>query len=453
VRPWASDGFIYFAPEQNSGLFKVSGNGGTPTEVTRLDRARQEVSHRWPEVLPGNKAVMFTVWLGPAPDEKRIDLQRLDTGERTVLVRGGDTGRYAPSGHIVYARGDELFAVRFNPESLNVSGQAVRLDDSVRVGMDGAQFAIAQSGDLVLLPGNPRRFERRLVWVSRDGSVEPLAAPVRTYAGTVAISPDDRFAAVEIVEDIVSIWLYDFSRAMLTPLIKSGSSQAPRWTPDGTRIAYRGTRMGLRNVWWAAVDHPAKEDRLTSGETVDTPASWSPDGKWLLYFSYGPSRPGGDVWAVRTDGDRQPRPVAATSFGEAFPHLSPDGRWLAYMSSEPGSVEIFVQPFPGPGARMQISTGGGGSPMWSRDGRELFYIRGDDMMAVDVTTVPSFKAGIPRLLFSGRYMGGPGVTGYDVSRDGKRFLRVQPVHPDPPDNQIRVVLNWQEELKQRVPTR
>ena len=145
--------------------------------------------------------------------------------------------------------------------------------------------------------------------------------------------------------------------------------------------------------------------------------------------------------------------IVRTPFSDGFPRLSPDGRWLAYTSNEPGRIEVFVQPFPGSGGRSQISIDGGTEPVWSRDGRELFFLSGDKMMAVQITTAPTFKAGTPRLLFEGRYVFGPnGVAAYDVAADGQRFLRVQPMHPDPPLNQIQVVLNWTEELKRLVPT-
>ena len=449
---WHPDGSIYFAATNSSGLSKVSANGGTPTAVTTLDRANGEVSHRWPQVLPGGRAVMFTVWTGPGRDEVYVVVQRLDTGERVAVVQGGDTGRYVSTGHVVYARGDELFAVPFDLESLRVSGQPVRLVDAVRVGGEGAHYAVSGAGELVTQPGNPLRYERRLVWVGRDGHVEPLAAPPREYYANAVISPDGRLAAVDIKAGTIGIWLYDFSRATLTPLTTgSGSSQAPRWTPDGQRIVYRGTRTGFRNLWWKTVGDTAGEERLTTGEIIETPGSWSADGEWLVYSATDPTT-AADVWALPAGGDRKPRVIVKTPFSEAFPRLSPDGRWLAYTSDEPGRVEVFVQPFPGPGGRTQISTEGGTEPVWSRDGRELFYVNGDKMMAVEITTTPAFRAGTPRLLFEGRYLFSPnGVAAYDVSADGRRFLRVQPMHPDPPSNQINVVLNWFEELRRSVP--
>jgi dipeptidyl aminopeptidase/acylaminoacyl peptidase len=199
------------------------------------------------------------------------------------------------------------------------------------------------------------------------------------------------------------------------------------------------------------VDDAVSEERLTTGEGNQTPGSWSADGQWLAYYDTDLAT-GGDIWVLPSEGDRKPRVVVRTPATENSPRLSPDGRWVAYTSNESGSVEVFVQGFPEPGGRTLISTSGGVEPVWSRDGRELFYLDGDAMMAVEVKTSPTFAAGAPRMLFEGRYVLSPtSIAGYDVSADGQRFLRVQPMHPDLPTNQIQVVLNWFEELRSVAP--
>jgi serine/threonine-protein kinase len=450
---WAGDS-IYFAATVGSGISKVSADGGAPTEVTALDRGKGEVSHRWPQVLPGGRVLLFTVWTGPGADEEQVQVQRLDSGERTVVVQGGGSGRYVASGHVIYARNDELFAVPFGLDSLRASAQASRLGDVVWRGGEGAQYAVSDNGVIVSMRGSPGRYERRLVWVGRNGRVEPLAAPPRYYNGNAVISPDGRRAAVDIEAGAGGVWLYDFSRAVLVPLTTGkGSSQAPRWTADGTRIVYRGTRAGSRNLWWKTVDDTANEERLTRGELTQTPGSWSGDGQWLAYIESDPVT-GSDIWALPSGGDRKPRAVVRTPFFEAYPRLSPDGRWLAYTSNESGRVEVLVQPFPGPGGRTQISTSGGTEPVWAHDGRELFYLKGDAMMAVEIRTSPTLTVSASRMLFEGRYVLSPNtVASYDVSADGQRFLRVQPMHPDPPTDQIQVGLNWFEELKRLAPTK
>ena len=203
--------------------------------------------------------------------------------------------------------------------------------------------------------------------------------------------------------------------------------------------------MGSRNLWKKTVDNAVGEERVTTGEGVQTAGSWS--GDWLVYYDSDPAT-GFDVWALPSGGDRKPRAVVRTPFAEQYPRLSPDGRWLAYTSNESGRSEVLVQSFPEPAGRTQISTNGGIEPVWSRDGRELFYLNGDAMMAVEIRTSQTLTAGSPRKLFEGRYVPSPnGVASYDVSENGQRFLRVQPMHPDPPTDQIQVTLNWFDELK------
>jgi Tol biopolymer transport system component len=191
---------------------------------------------------------------------------------------------------------------------------------------------------------------------------------------------------------------------------------------------------------------------LTTDEGIQTPGSWSPDGQSLVFYDISPAT-GNDIWVLPMEGDRRPQVFLRSPAQEEAPTFSPDGRWLAFTSNESGRDEVYVQPFPGPGGKLQISTEGGNEPLWSRNGRELFYRNGDKMMAVEITTQPTFTAGSPRLLFEGRYEFSPnGVAGYDVSLDGQRFLMVQPVEPEQPATQINVVLNWFEELKRRVPS-
>jgi serine/threonine-protein kinase len=452
---WSDDGTIYFAPTNTSGLWKVPASGGTPSEVTRLDHDKGEVSHRWPQVLPGGKVLLFTVWTGPGPDESRIVAHLLATGERRVLVDGGNTGRYVASGHLIYGRLDGLMAVPMDLARNVIAGAPVALAEQAYGASEGSQYAVSDSGYLAYAPGNVRRLDRRLVWVDRAGHVEQLPLSARPYTN-VTLSPDGTQAAIQIDENTLNIWIYDFSRATLTPLNTgaNGSSQAPVWTPDGARIVYRGTRAGFRNLFWSVVDRSTKEERLTTREnTSQTPGSWSPDGRTLA-FSEIDLATGEDISLLHLDGDRKPQPLMASEFSEANPKLSPNGRWLAYESDESGRREIYLQSFPPPGRKWQISTEGGDEPVWSRDGRELFYTNGDKLMSVAILTQPTLSVGSPRLLFEGRYARSQtGSAAYDVSPDGQRFLRAQMIEPDPPNNQINVVINWFAELKRLAPAK
>jgi Tol biopolymer transport system component/predicted Ser/Thr protein kinase len=451
---WGPDDTIYFAPSNISGLWKVAASGGKPQEVTKPDRSKGDFSHRWPQVLPGGKAVLFTSRTGPGWEESNIVVQLLATGERRILVKGGNTGRYVPTGHLVYSRAGVLMAVPFDLTRLEVSDSPpTLLGEIVSEWTEGAHYSLSASGSLAYVPDSPQRLQRRLAWVDRKGGVEPLPAPPRPYENP-RISPDGRRVAVQIEEATIGIWVHDFSRATLTRLTTpDASSQAPFWTPDGKHIAYRATRAGFRNVFWNATDGTGTEERLTTGESAQTPSSWSPDGKLLAFIDADPTM-GASISVLPLEGDRKPQLFLRTKTSVRNPEFSPDGRWLAYESNESGRLEVYVQPFPGPGAKSQISTKGGEEPLWARNGRELFYRTGDKMMAVDITTQPTFTAGSPRLLFAGRYEQGPNYTpGYDVSPDGQRFLMVKPSEQaQAAPTQINVVLNWFEELKQKVPT-
>jgi serine/threonine-protein kinase len=321
----------------------------------------------------------------------------------------------------------------------------VAILDQIRISFNtSAQASFSGTGTLAYVPG--RSDDRKLIWVDRNGRIEPLPAPPRAYS-TPRLSPDgQRVATWTITGDIL---IYDLSRGTLTRAAPEGTSSWPIWTPDGKRLIYRAAREGTRNLFWRAADGTGTEERLTTGANPQSPGSWSPDGRVLAFRDSNPTTDN-DVWLLQLDG-RAAQPFLQASFSEHLPMFSRDGRWLAYQSNESGRSEIYVRPFPGPGPRSQVSTEGGTEPVWNPSGRELFYRNGDKLMAVDVATQPAFSASTPRLLFEGDYLVDLGnVPGYDVSLDGQRFLMAIPTAPAS-DTQIHVVLNWFEELKRRVP--
>jgi Tol biopolymer transport system component len=295
------------------------------------------------------------------------------------------------------------------------------------------------------------------VWVDRAGLAEPLPLPERDYH-SVVISPDGRQAIVQIEEGTNGLWLYDFARQTLTPFATSGgSSQAPVWTPDGKRVIYRATRAGFRNLFWKAADGTGEEHRLTTkADVVQTPTSVSPDGRWLVFDETGGGQADVDIWILPLESDdgagspesgaeRAPEFLVRGGDGQ----VAPDGKWIAYQTLVSARYEIYVQPFPGPGRREPISTGGGESALWSPDGSELFFTTLDALMVADITTTPTFSAGPARVVFEGRYReSANGNTPYDISADGRRFLRVQQVQRDRAVTHIDVVLNWLVEVEQ-----
>jgi serine/threonine-protein kinase len=452
---WGNQKVLVFAPSNNGVLQQVSDAGGARQGLTRFEKG--EISHRWPELLPSTKAVLFSGGTNPNNwINSQVSAQSLGTGERRNLIQGATQPRYALSGHLVYAQGGNLMAVPFDPQRLAVTGAAAPVVEGVlqSTSSGGAQYSLSATGSLVYVPGGVQSLaQSRLVWVNRNGVEQPSAAPVHAYRFP-RLSPDGRRLAVEIDEpDSSDVWLYDLSRETLTRLTFGGSvNQNANWTPDGRRIAFRSNKEGASNLFWQLADGSGGLERLTTSDNFQSANSLSPDGQLLAFIEVNPTT-GYDVWVLRM-GDRKAQPFLRMPFLESAPRFSPDGRWLAYISDESGRREVYMQPYPGPGGKWQISTEGGTEPVWNPNGRELFYHIGDKMMAVDIATQPGFAAGKPRMLFEGPYEPTP-VTfpNYDVSPDGQRFLMLKPSEQEQTaPTQINVVLNWFEELKRRVPT-
>ena len=442
---------IAFAPTIVSALQQVSDSGGAPQQLTRFDKG--DGSHRWPEFLPGGKAVLFAVGsAGAIWTNAQIAVQSVGTGERRNLIQAGTYPRYAPSGHLVYAQGGNLMALPFDPQRLKATGTAIPVLEGVLQSLSsgGAQYSFSATGSLVYVSGGVQSAQSKLVWVNRNGAEQSLAAPSHAYLEP-RLSPDGRRVAVAIQEQETQVWVYDLSRETLSRFTFGGNYNIqPVWTPNGKRIAFESNKEGVPNLFWQLADGSGGPERLTTGEYLQAPHSWSPDGQLLTFIEVNPTTQR-DIWVLRLS-DRKAQPFLRGPFNKGGPRFSPDGRLLAYISEESGRFEIYVQPYPGPGGKWQISTEGGTEPVWNPNGRELFYREGDKMMAVDITTQPDFAAGKPRMLFEGQYQPAPVTTpNYDVSPDGQRFLMLKPSEQGAAPTQINVVLNWFEELKQKVP--
>jgi serine/threonine-protein kinase len=443
---WAPNDLIYFAPRHSSGLWQVSAKGGTPQPFTKLQQG--EITHRWPQVLPGGEAVLFTSRTGPGSDEWHVQVQRVSNGERRMLAQGG-TGYYVPTGHLVYVEiaTGTLVAVAFDLVRLQVgTAPPVAVAQRVLATGEGAQYTFSDHGWLAYVASPPNSDDRTLVWVDRKGTAEALSAPRRPY-NLPRVSPDGEHVAFMTSGAAFDVWVHNLARGTATKLISEGSNQFPIWTPDGKMLTYRATRAGTRNVWWRMADGSGIEERLTTGEGTHAPHSWSPNGQTLLFQD---ATSGRDILAFRLP-ERQTEPFLRTRFREVASQFSPDGRWVAYVSDESGPQEVYVQPYPGPGAKTLISRGGGEQPVWNPNGRELFYRIGHKMMAVDIVGKSVLATGTPRELFTGDYASASTPSpNYDVSRDGQRFLMVQPsAHATP--TQIVVVVNWFDELKRLGP--
>jgi serine/threonine protein kinase len=466
---WTEDDTIFFGQLQQ-GIWKIAGGGGTAEQVIKVEVGEQASQ---PQLLPDGQWLLFTLEPRGANswDQSQIVAQSLATGERIVLVKGGRDARYVPTGHLVYALGNALLAMPFDPSGPRVTGNAVPVVEGVvNTGTGAANFNVANDGSLIYLPEGSASLgsaaivaTRTMVWVSRDGREEPLAAPPRSYSYP-RISPDGTKVAVDVRDQASEVWVWDTGRSTLTRLtFDPGQDRFPAWTPDGRRIAFSSTRDGSTgNAFWKAADGtgPAEEIAESSDQRQMFPTSFSPDGSQLLVHG---AHAGGDeddnvsLVTLGSGGKGSVEPLLQTTFAERNAEISPDGRWMAYESNESGRFEVYVRPFPNlDGGRWQVSTSGGAQPAWARSGRELFYRNADALMAVPVRTEGGFVAGNPALLFRGQFVPTLGGRNYDVSPDGRRFLMLKEAKASetaaPQRVSLVVVTNWTEELKQRVPT-
>ncbi len=453
---WGPDGTIVFATAGPTGLQRIAESGGEPTVLTRPDRGRGELDHHWPEFLPGGRAVLFTIVAATRGlDEAQIAVLNLETGTQTTLIRGGSDAHYVPSGHLVYGAGGTLRAVAFDLARLAVIGTSMPIVPQVFTTSGGAiDVAVASNGTLVYVPGDRTALQRTLVWVDRQGRETIIATPPRTY-DQPRVSPD----ATRVALHATDIWLWDLLRGGLTRLT-AAQSIYPVWTPDSGQIIFGSQRVGgevnSSGIFKVAADGTGTITRLS--DKLGAPTSISPDGSRLV-FSQDGGATGSDVMQLRLDGDYQPTPLVQTAFNERNGEVSPDGRWLAYEANDSGTFEVYVRPFSegGGGPRAQVSTGGGTRPLWSRKGRELFFVAPEGaLMRVGFEQGPKWTATVPTKLFEGRYFtGGGGFAArmYDNSPDGQQFLVLKEGGSESasPDSLV-VVQHFDEELKRLVPT-
>ncbi len=427
---WTPDGTIVFASGYSSGLVRVSAEGGTPQPLTVRDRVAGEAGHVWPDVLPDGEHVLYTIeHTGKPFDEASIAVVSLRTGEHKVVLRGGTAARYSPSGHLVYARRNRLLAAPFDLRRLEVKGEATTVAEGVAssVGRGCVHYAISRAGSLALVPGLFNEYARDLAWITRDGRQTAASAERRGYSD-VDLAPDGVRALVHVQGSDDDLWSIDLERDVPTRITFGHENSAPVWAADGRRFAWVSDRDGTFNLYMGSLDTGAGIERLTTSENVQAASDWSRDGRHIFYVEEDPTHRG-DIWTLPMDGDRQPRALVRTTFDERTPALSPDGRWLAYASDETGRPEIYVQAFPGPGPRRQVSDQRGADsagpwrlrrslsmPRWSPEGRELFYWNGSRLMSVSISPGPELKAGAPSLVLER-----DGVVGFDVAPDG-RFL-------------------------------
>ncbi|MGH9811936.1 MAG: protein kinase domain-containing protein [Candidatus Acidiferrales bacterium] len=462
---WAPDGAIIYSWGRGmGGLRRMPAAGGDSKVLTTPDAGRGEIGHCWPEVLPGGKAVLFSVQVEGGWDKAGTAAARLnDQGEIKewkTLIEGGTNARYLADGRLLYARGDRLFIVSFDPDRLELTGTAAPVVDAVRVNPfnGAAQFSVSPGGSLAYLSGHSRDAKTTLVWVDRQGNAQALNAPPRSY-GIPRFSPDGRRLALTVEEGSEDIWVYDLARGTLARVTTDPSRELGAvWTPDGARLIFSSDKNRRpHDMFWKAADgsgdvHHFLLFPLDQQKTFpDFAFEVSPDGRMLLYAEDNIMRKGTgwDLFSLPLQGEPKPVPFIESPFDELQPTVSPDGRWVAYASNETGRFEIYVQSYPAPGQKTQVSTEGGLEPRWARSGGELFYRNGGKMMGVAVSPGPALQVGAPQLLFEGPFNRGginPGYAEYDVSPDGQRFLMIRS-EQEGGATQMTVVLNWLDSLR------
>jgi serine/threonine-protein kinase len=458
---WGPNDEIVFG-QGAKGIMRVSANGGKPETIVMVTST--EMAHG-PQILPGGGAVLFTLAASSGADmwdKASIVVQTLGAGERKTLIEGGRDARYAPTGHIIYALAGTLLAVPFDAGRLEVLGGPVSIVEGVRNaggGTGSAHFSFSDTGSLVYVPGAASSVSRfQLALVDRSGSVKQLALPPGPYSNP-RISPNGKFIAFGTDDrKEAAVWVYDLSGASsMRRVTFGGANRNPLWSGDGELILFMSDREGDQAIFWQRADGAGVAERVTKPEqgTIETPESWAAQ---LQRFSFRKRRVvESDVWTYSLDEKKAVATIAGPE-NQANSAFSPDGRWLAYQSSETGRFEIYVQPFPLTGAKFQITRDGDGQrPVWSPDGKELFFVNRGSLAAVTIRTEPGFTFGNPTPLpitgFIHNEQGNP-QRAFDIAPDGKQFIMLFPA--DQPNTgttsapQIQVVLNWFEELKQRV---
>ena len=463
---WAQDDTIIYGLAAGGGLMSLSSGGGDPTSLF----TPQSSERIWrPQKLPGGDAVLFTLWDG-SPETGGLHLLMLDTGDDRMLVPNAVAGRVLDTGHLVFWRSGALWAVPFDLGRLDTVGTPVPLVEGVRIENGGAvQYAVADNGTLVYIPeGDASGMTKSLLWVDSDGDEQPLAVDSGDYR-SLSLSPDGNQAALEIAGtgDETDIWVADLTRGTRYRITRDdGTAQSPLWSPDGRRVVFMSRRNGHAELFSTPADGTGEAELLVSFDAsmrrAARPTGWLPDGGLIVQANFTGTT--GDIGVVSPDGDNSWQPLVQTTDYEGGAVIDPNGRWMAYYANDSGRPQLYIQRFPDLSGRRPV-TPNAYLPTWSPDGRELFYLRNPDdgppdaVMRVTVQDPDpvggEIGLGDPAVLVDFPYFsaGSVGRT-YDVSPDGR--LLVMSTGDAPAGSvdslrEIKVVLNWTQELLERVP--
>jgi len=431
---WSVNGTILLGGQAGRPIFRVSDLGGEPVAETALDTSLNEVSHDYPEFLPDGRHYIYISRRGVQSNQLEAYIATVGANDRRHLPGINAGVKYSPSGHLLFLRGSTLLAQAFNPDRLELSGDAFPIAEGVAGGRT-APFSVSVDGALAFVGGVSLQYQ--LTWFDRAGTRQP-SVPAAAY-NNVALSPDGRFVAFDRGSP-PDVWVLDLDRSVPTKLTSDpAGDHSPVWSPNGQTIVFSSNRGGGEGLYESRVGGGSADRLLLRGTSPMIPADWSRDGKHLVYSV------GGDLWALpMTGGSKSVQLTSSPFFQDLEATFSPDGRWIAYQSSQStgitraGEVDIFVESFPPGTYKSQVSTGGGLVPHWSRDGNELFYASNENMTSVSISArAAMLEIGRPKLLFrvtpAGRY---------GIARDGRFLIREGSSNPS-----VTVILNWFQQLK------
>jgi Tol biopolymer transport system component/predicted Ser/Thr protein kinase len=442
---WSSEGVILYDGTGNDPIYRVSASGGTPVIAVKPDAGRKETQVAWPEFLPDGRHYLYMA-NGQKADDNQYRIGSLDSTESKVLAPAQTLITYAPPGYLLFVRDKTLVAQSFDAKAMKTKGEPIPLAEHVGTDSVGlALFSVSRDGTLAYRTGESGT---RLLWMDRSGKeLETVGDPGEAH--NPALSPKGDRLAYDLSDPRsgrADIWIRDLARGVSSRFTFGAADEvAPLWSPDGSRIVFSDNRSGTYDLYEKAADGQGEEKLLLHSDELKIANDWSRDGRHIAFASQS-KETAFDILLLPTFGDRKPVTFLKTPFVEMWPVFSPDGRFLAYQSNESGRMEVYVQSFPGPGGKWQVSTAGGVEPKWRGDGKELYYRAADQkLMAVEVKAGESFEAGVPRPLFMARVQPGLARNRYTATADGQRFLLVAPLKRESM-TPTTVVLNWFAEI-------
>jgi eukaryotic-like serine/threonine-protein kinase len=443
---WSPQGVILFDGTASDPINRVSAAGGTAVAAIKADPSRKETGVAWPEFLPDGRHFLYMA-SGQKAEDNVYRIASLDSKENKAVASAQTLVTFAPPGYLLFVRDKTLVAQPFDANAGKTTGEPIPLAEHIGTNSVGlARFSVSRDGTLAYRTGESGD---RMVWFDRSGKEqETVGDPGEYHNPTLSPGGGDRLAfdLADPRTGKTDIWIRDLARGVSSRFtFGKGDAYCPVWSPDGKRIAFSCDRDGSTNIYEKTSDGQGEEKLLLKSDETKIVCDWSRDGKYIAFMSQGKDT-SWDIWTLPTSEGAKPTVFVRTQFTELLPSFSPDGRFLAYMSNESGRQEVYVQSFPGPGGKWQVSTAGGVDPHWRADVKEMYYRAPDQkIMAVEVRADGGFQAGVPKALFTGRFESGIARNKYLSSLDGQRFLTVSPLGRESM-TPTTVVLNWWADL-------